>query len=767
MTAPRRPDTSASAGLRVLATSALVATAVVASAYALGSVVGPGGWTGTAVRVVAVLALVTGLSRWALERSHAARGEVLAPPAALLPSLAGLVVGLWALLGLYGGPTDRFSLLIGLSNVDRVLSRLATARDLTLAEVAPIDPSLPIALLAVGGAVVVFVVADLMAGGLRLGAGVALPLLALWVPGLVIVGEIPPLAFVVTVAALVLLLAVDNPHRAVRRGATARRPEDRAAGGLRAAGALVVAVAVAVTALGLGAASASLPAVASASWSRLFSSTGQTVRLSDDLDMRRDLAERSGEVVLRYRTDGENVGPLRVFTLTGFDGTNWRRGADRDGTPVDGGDQLLWPDDPGAVEDPTSLRVTLESLRDTKLPVPTEPRTVGIDGDWAYDDVRDEVLGEQPTSAGTSYELTVFPRPLDADALRGASGADPDDPNYLDVPATEHEQDIRDLATTVVDGATTRYDQALALQTYFRDISQFTYSTEVPPGDSGDAVWDFLQDRTGYCVQFATSMTMMARTLGIPARLGVGFLPGERVDDSSWQVTGRDSHAWPELYFPGQGWVRFEPTPAQQTGPTPRWATPVAVTPGGPADPGNVPTPGATTAAPSAAPTPAPTDPGSGGTTGGSREDSTSWPLVGGVALLVAAVLAAGLWFVLRRRSETETLRDAEDAWDELVARLGALDVRWPSSTTPRRVPVVVVATLQERRGVDAGDEDVAEALTALASALESERYAPRPRETVAPERLQALVDVAVEGIERSLSDRPARADGPSALRVG
>jgi len=93
--------------------------------------------------------------------------------------------------------------------------------------------------------------------------------------------------------------------------------------------------------------------------------------------------------------------------------------------------------------------------------------------------------------------------------------------------------------------------------------------------------------------------------------------------------------------------------------------------------------------------------------------------------------------------------------------------VRWPSSTTPRRVPAVVVAALQGRRGVDAGDEDVAEALTALASALESERYAPRPRETVTPEHLQALVDAAVEGIERSLSDRPARADGPSALRVG
>ncbi len=159
--------------------------------------------------------------------------------------------------------------------------------------------------------------------------------------------------------------------------------------------------------------------------------------------------------------------------------------------------------------------------------------------------------------------------------------------------------------------------------------------------------------------------------------------------------------------------------------------------------------------------------PGAGGTTGGTQEDSTSWPLVVGVALLVAAVLAAGLWFVLRRRTEAESLRDAEDAWAELVARLGALDVRWPSSTTPRRVPAVVVATLQARRGADAGDGDLAETLTALASALEAERYAPRPRETVTPERLQALVDAAVEGIDRSLSDRPARADGPSALRVG
>jgi transglutaminase-like putative cysteine protease len=764
MTTTSRPLTTGLA-LRVLATSVCVAVAVVASTYALGSVIGPGGWTGTATRTIVVLALVTGLSRYALERSHAARGETLAPPSALLPSLAGLVVGLWALLGLYGGPTDRFSLLIGLTNVDRLVSRLTTARELTLAEVAPIDPSLPIALMAVGGAVVVFLVADLMAGGLRLGAGVAVPLLALWVPGLVIVGEVPPVAFVVTVTALVLLLAVDNPHRTVRRGRTgARGADDRAAGGLRAVGAVVTALAVAIVGLGIGTASASLPELASASWSRLFSSAGQTVRLSDDLDMRRDLAERSDEVVLRYRTDGDDVGPLRVFTLTGFDGTNWRRGADRDGEPVDG-DQVLWPDDTVG-EEPTTVDVTLESLRDTKLPVPTEPRTLDIDGEWSYDPVRDEVVGAQPTDEGTSYELEVFPRPLDAESLRTASGSDPDDPNYLDVPASEHEQDIRDLATAVAEGATTRYDQALALQTYFRDMSQFTYSTEIPPGDSGDAVWDFLEDRTGYCVQFATAMTMMARSLGIPARLGVGFLPGDPVNDTTYQVTGRDSHAWPELFFPGQGWVRFEPTPAQQTGPTPRWATPVSVTPGGLSDPGNVPAPGATAPAPSAPATQAPDSTGVGGTLDGRQDQGAPWPVVLGATLLVVTIVVGAVWMLVRRRTRDEGLHDAEDAWRELVERLDGLGVRWPSSTTPRQVPERVLAALLAQRGPHPLDEDLAETIAELATALEDERYARRPQ-ALAPERLRALVDAVVGGVEQSLSDRPARVDGPSALPVG
>ncbi|MBD8079205.1 transglutaminaseTgpA domain-containing protein [Cellulosimicrobium arenosum] len=761
MTAP--PGSTARVAGRVLGTSACVAVAVIASAYALGAVVGPGTWSETIVRTVLVLTAVTGLARLALERAHAARDEELSPPVALLPTLAGAVTGAWALLGLYGGPTDRFSLLIGLSNVDRLFSRLQTARELTLAEVAPIDPSLPIELLVVGGAVVVFLVTDLVAGGLRLGPVAGLPLIALWVPGLVIEGDVSTAAFLLTVTALVVLLALDNPHRTVRRLPGA--PRHRAVTGLRATAVVAVALVVSLVGLGVGSASTVLPQVASSSWSRLFSSTGQTVRLSDDLDMRRDLEARSEQVVLRYTTDGEtDAGPLRMFTLTGFDGTNWRRGEDRLGEPVESDDQILWPQQVDPV-DPVGLRVTLESLRDTKLPLPTEPRSLDAEDDWTYDDVRDEVLGQEPTRAGTTYAMRTYPRDLTADALRDTSGDDPDDPNYLDVPPSEHDQDIRDLAAQVTDSAGTRYDQALALQEFFRDPARFTYSTQVPPGDSGDAVWDFLQSRTGYCVQYATAMTMMARGLGIPARLGVGFLPGSSAGESTYEVTGRDSHAWPELYFPGQGWVRFEPTPAQQTGAAPSWALPTAQDTGSSAEiPQEVPT---ASDSPTATDVPSPSATQGADVGSGSGAERGAPAVLVAVTVLVVLLLAGGvLWLVARRRVTTEEVRDPEGAWAELDARLEALGVSVPSSTTPRDIPDAVVNAVRVATGGEGPDADAVEALVELTSALEDQRYAPRPSRPTA-DRLVELVGIAERGVDSALSARPALDDAPTAPRAG
>ena len=76
---------------------------------------------------------------------------------------------------------------------------------------------------------------------------------------------------------------------------------------------------------------------------------------------------------------------------------------------------------------------------------------------------------------------------------------------------------------------------------------------------------------------------MMLRSIGIPSRLSEGFLPGTEESDGTFVVVGADAHAWPEIYFPGRGWVRFEPTPEIQTGVPPAWADP---------DPNRVPLPG-------------------------------------------------------------------------------------------------------------------------------------------------------------------------------
>lgn len=102
----------------------------------------------------------------------------------------------------------------------------------------------------------------------------------------------------------------------------------------------------------------------------------------------------------------------------------------------------------------------------------------------------------------------------------------------------------------------------LALRDWFLDpTSGFTYSLTPGRGPSGDPVVDFLDHRTGYCQQFAATMAVMVRALGIPARVATGFVPGTEQEDGSLLVTAHDAHAWVEVPFAGVGWLAFDPTP--------------------------------------------------------------------------------------------------------------------------------------------------------------------------------------------------------------
>ena len=85
----------------------------------------------------------------------------------------------------------------------------------------------------------------------------------------------------------------------------------------------------------------------------------------------------------------------------------------------------------------------------------------------------------------------------------------------------------------------------------------------MPQGHGNDAIEAFLRQRIGYCEQFAGTFAAMARSIGVPARVAVGFTPGTEQPDGSRSVLGKNAHAWPEIWFDGLGWVPFEPTPGR------------------------------------------------------------------------------------------------------------------------------------------------------------------------------------------------------------
>ena len=123
-------------------------------------------------------------------------------------------------------------------------------------------------------------------------------------------------------------------------------------------------------------------------------------------------------------------------------------------------------------------------------------------------------------------------------------------------------QGLYHLNASIVGGATDPYRIALAVEEYLR--SRYTYSLKPPETDYASPYAAFLfKTKTGYCQHFAGAMAVLLRFNGIPARVAVGFTTGEKVADGTYIVTRNDAHAWVEAYFPGVGWVPFDPTPGR------------------------------------------------------------------------------------------------------------------------------------------------------------------------------------------------------------
>ena len=401
----------------------------------------------------------------------------------------------------------------------------------------------------------------------RWAAAAGLPLLTLYaVPAAVVPDGVPWPLFVIGAVGYLFLLLADGRQRIGRWGrvvGTRGRsgviaPEPLSAMGRRIG---LIALAAAVIA------PLALPfldenVLGNGSGGGSGGSGGRTVATVNPLvSLQRDLVRVDDTEVLRYTTTARGPDYLRMVTLDTFDGLQWQPAVLRARAAAQVADGL--PDPPGLSDDVRSSRVTttikVGPLEENRLPLPYPATRVDIDGDWRYDEATLNVLtpDEGRTTEGVEYTVTsVQPVPTAAQ-LRAAGEAPEDVLRYTELPPVTPL--AAQLAEEVAGDAPTDFDAALALQSWFRGEGGFAYDLTVQPR-SDDALADFLTDRRGYCQQFAGAFAVMARLLGIPARVNVGFAPGAATDEG-WAVTWHDVHAWPELYFDGAGWVRFEPTP--------------------------------------------------------------------------------------------------------------------------------------------------------------------------------------------------------------
>lgn len=298
------------------------------------------------------------------------------------------------------------------------------------------------------------------------------------------------------------------------------------------------------------------------------------VMIDDDVSVRRSLLQQEDTEVLRYTTTAENPSYLRLRSLNTFDGETFRGDVEGDALAMGLAAFSDARDDGvavrGSADDFIETDVEIISFAGDRLPVPDNVRSIqGADrtlnramtlqpshGEVAVSYVRSGLLGQR-------YSIESAPAFATAEQLRAV------DPAVFEQPfeaGYTSQEEVPEAAAALADELATNgdtdnaYDTAITFQDYFRTSFAYSLTVNSPPGE--DPLESFLEDRVGYCEQFAAAFALMMTSQGYPSRVVIGFTPGEQ-DGEEWSVNSTNAHAWPEVWFgPEHGWVRFEPTPA-------------------------------------------------------------------------------------------------------------------------------------------------------------------------------------------------------------
>jgi transglutaminase-like putative cysteine protease len=404
-----------------------------------------------------------------------------------------------------------------------------------------------------------------------------------------------------------------------------------------------------------------------------------------------------------------------------------------------------------------TFRATVEVAHLSTRLLPVPPSTEAVIGLPTESATGEGVRVGHTTRSGQRY-ATVSALPDNDPALLAGGGSVATYPQALvrdEVALPALPASVKELARRVTAAAVTPLGQAEALVNWFRS-GRFRYTLSPPaPAPGADPLLSFLtKTRAGTCEQFAGAFTILARALGLPTRLVVGFTAGRRTGPDEVVVSGADAHAWPQVYLGSAGWVSFEPTPQELTGEVapegvvgPTASRPV-VPPTGPTT--SVPTTSLPTAPTTVPPTSIPAVVPKGGSHASSGAAapaaSARWwvlALLGGGALVVLVVL---LQRRRRRRvspgrTPSEASLRAAHAIDRALRRAGSPRPPWqPLPTFVDELSTRVAVALAQRQVVDV---DVIDQLDAL------------------------LADLAVVAVvaERALYD-PDAVDAPSARQA-
>jgi transglutaminase-like putative cysteine protease len=705
-------------------------------------------------------------------------------PAWLQPVVELLVLGLYATI-VFGH--DRF---LGIVPTPATIAGLHSDIGVAFADIAELAAPVParpgILLLTVGGVGLVAVLVDLLAVVLGRAALAGLPLLGLYtVPVAVDRNGIGWFPFALGAAGFCWLLAAEHGDRihgwgrafqpANTRGGSAdadlpgraEPPTARAVPARLMAGRLgVFGIAVAVLI------PAAVPALSADGLHSLFdggfpgSSGGRTITAINPVtELRGQLTEKDPVELLRVRTDDNEPFYLRLATLERFTGTGWTL-RDLRAEPQARVSRGV-PDVSGLDADtPTRSQSTTIQIRGLTqspyLPLYSDPTSINVDGDWRFDRNSEAVFstGDNKTK-GLTYQFNSKRVLYTSSMLADAPELPANNPVARYTVLDNPEPSVKKQVNELIAGKTSEYQKVLAINNFFSPENGFTYSLKTAAGTSESAIVSFLQNRQGYCEQYASAMAYMVRVAGLPARVAIGFGYGTH-KGNYWSVTSYDAHAWVEVYFSGLGWVPFDPTPStgtgrsgelawvdtqvDQTGSNSDNSTSDQPSSAAPSAAAAAPSPSASSAAPDA----------EGSKSGGKGRSIFAtiatvlvW-LLGILAVLGLAAAPSLLRRRLRRRrltavaEGTDPASAAHAAWDEVVDTLIDLDSGADEADTPRG--------LSRRLGEDGLDGPAKGALTLLAAAEEQARYSPRV--TMVPGLADAVVTVRAALHQRSTRRR-------------